>query len=379
MQDTDPERPISLETEPGEFRVIVVDRTIKAGLVGIFLLAFAAALYFGRDFLLPVSLAFLLGLVLSPVVRTMKRRGIPEWMTAVLLVVALGIGIASGTYFLSGPVSGWINDAPQIGREVRDKIAVLREPVEAVAEATEQVEEFTETQDPSAMRVVLSEPGLLSRAASGAPELAAQIGVTLALLLFLLSSGDMFYEKLVKSLPTLSDKKLGLRIARTVEREVSRYLLTITLINVGLGVAIGAGMFLIGMPNPVLWGVVAAFLNFIPYVGALLGIALVGLIAFVTFDTIWMALLAPLIYVICTSIEGQIVTPLVLGRRLEMNPVAIFLAIAFWGWLWGIAGALIAVPLLVIVKVFADHVDGLAALGEFLAARDTKTTAEDET
>jgi predicted PurR-regulated permease PerM len=143
-------------------------------------------------------------------------------------------------------------------------------------------------------------------------------------------------------------------------------------------VAVGTGMFLIGMPNPVLWGVIAALLNFIPYIGALLGVALVALIAFVTFDTIWMALLAPFIYLTCTTIEGQIVTPLILGRRLEMNTVAIFLAIAFWGWLWGIAGALIAVPLLVTVKVFADHVEGLAALGEFLAARDSPKTVEDD-
>jgi predicted PurR-regulated permease PerM len=377
MQDADPDRPIPAEL-PGEVRVVKMDRTIRFGLIGLFLVVLTAALYFGRDFLLPVSLAFLFGLVLSPVVRVLKRRRIPEWMTAILLVVVLGAGIASSIYFLSGPVSEWIDDAPRIGREVRNKISILREPVEAVAEATEQVEEFTETQDPEALRVVLSEPGLLSRAASGAPELAAQIGVMLVLLLFLLSSGDMFYEKLVKSLPTLSDKKLGVRIARTVEREVSRYLLTITLINAGLGVAVGTGMFLIGMPNPVLWGVIAALLNFIPYIGALLGVALVALIAFVTFDTIWMALLAPFIYLTCTTIEGQIVTPLILGRRLEMNTVAIFLAIAFWGWLWGIAGALIAVPLLVTVKVFADHVEGLAALGEFLAARDSPKTVEDD-
>ena len=376
MRDIDPDHPDLPENRHEPVHVITLDITLKAGLIGMFLLMVTAALYFGRDFLLPVSLAFLFALVLSPVVRTLKRQGIPEWMTAILLVIALGSGIAGGIYYLSGPISEWIDDAPTIGREVRSKFAELREPVEAVAEATEQVEEATEAGDPDAQRVVLSEPGLLSRAASGAPEVAAQIGVTLVLLLFLLSSGDMFYEKLVKTLPTLSDRKLGVRIARTVEREVSRYLFTITLINAGLGVAIGTGMFLIGMPSPVLWGVVATFLNFIPYIGALIGVTIVALIGVITYDTIWMALVPPLVYLSLTMIEGQIVTPLILGRRLEMNPVAIFLAIAFWGWLWGIVGALMAVPLLLIVKVFADHVEGLGALGEFLAARDSPKTTE---
>jgi predicted PurR-regulated permease PerM len=381
MQDADRGRtavPPRESPSPEPIKVIVVDKVLKASGVGAFLIILAAAFYFGRDFLLPVSLAFLFGLVLSPVVRALARRGIAEWATAILLVLALSTAIASALYFLSGPVSQWIDDAPRIGRQVQSKIAVLRRPVDAVADASKEVEELTEADDPRAQRVVLSEPGLLSRAASGAPEVAAQVAVTLILLLFLLASGDMFYEKLVKSLPTLSDKKRGLRIARAVEREVSRYLFTISLINVGLGAAVAAGMFVIGMPNPVLWGLLAALLNFIPYFGALLGTVLVALVGLVSFDTIGMALLAPLIYLACTTLEGQIVTPLIIGRRLEMNPVAIFLTIAFWGWLWGIVGALIAVPLLVIVKVFADHVEGLAALGEFLAARNAPPLAEDE-
>lgn len=358
-------------------QVLVVDRTLKAFLAGIALIIAAAAVYFGRDFLLPVSLAFLFALVLSPVVRALARRRVPEWVTAFLLVLALTGVMAFALYSLSGPAANWLEQAPQIGREIKGKISALRQPVEAVVDASKQVDQLTVEQDPEAQRVVLSEPGLLSRAASGAPELIAQIGVALVLLLFLLSSGDMFYEKLVKSLPTLSDKKRGLRIARTVEREVSRYLFTITVINIGLGIAIGAGMAVIGMPNPLLWGVVATCLNFIPYLGSLIGITLVGLVALVSFDTIGMALLAPLVYAVCTTLEGQIVTPLILGRRLEMNPVAIFLAIAFWGWMWGIVGALIAVPLLLTVKVFADHVDSLAALGQFLAARDVAPVSED--
>jgi predicted PurR-regulated permease PerM len=379
MQDSEREAAVPSQGHPTEpLQVIVVDKTLKAMGIGAFLIIAVVAAYFGRDFLLPVVLAFLLALVLSPVVRSLARRGVPEWITAILLVVVLSVTIASALYSLSGPVSQWIADAPRIGREVQEKISFLRRPVDAVLDVSQQVEELTESDDPRAQRVVLSEPGLISRAASGAPELVAQMGVTLILLLFLLASGDMFYEKLVKSLPTLTDKKRGVRIARTVQREVSRYLLTITLINTGLGAVIAAGMLAIGMPNPVLWGVLAALLNFIPYLGSLLGIVLVGLVALVSFDAIGPALLAPLIYLACTAVEAQLVTPLVIGRRLEMNPVVIFLAIAFWGWLWGIVGALIAVPLLVILKVFADHVESLSAASEFLSARDVPQVPDDE-
>lgn len=379
MQETDRDEAVAPSHERSNElpQVIVVDGTLKALGVGTFLVVLVVALYFGRDFLLPVVLAFLFALVLAPVVRSLARRGVPEGVTAILLVVILATTIASALYSLSGPVSQWIEDAPRIGREVQDRIATLRRPVDAVMDASEQVERLAKSEDPEAQRVVLSEPGLISRVATGAPEVVAQVGVTLILLLFLLSSGDMFYEKLVKSLPTLSDKKRGLRIARTVERDVSHYLFTISLINVGLGAAVAAGMFSIGLPNPALWGVLAALLNFIPYLGAMLGVVLVGLVALVSFDAIGLALLAPLIYLACTTVEGQLVTPLVLGRRLEMNPVVIFLAIAFWGWLWGIIGALIAVPLLVTLKVFADHVEGLSALGEFLAGRDVPQVQED--
>lgn len=357
--------------------VIVVDKALKGVMIGAFLIILTAALYFARDFLLPVSLAFLFALVLSPIVRALEKKGVPEGLTAIGLVALTLFAIGSGLYSLSGPVAQWVNDAPSISREIQSKIAVIRRPVDAVVDASKQVDELTEASDPTVQRVVLSEPGLLSRAATGVPEIVAKVGLTLVLLLFLLASGDMFYEKLVKTLPTLSDKKRGLRIARSVEREVSQYLFTISLINIGLGAVVALTMFAIGMPNPILWGLAATILNFIPYIGALIGAVIVTAVALVSFDTIGMALLVPLVYLACTTVEGQFVTPTVLGRRLEMNTVAVFLSVAFWGWLWGIVGALIAVPLLVTVKVFADHVEGLQALGEFLGARDTPR-AEDE-
>ncbi len=350
----------------------VPDRMMRAAVVGMFLLLLLGALFFAQDFLVPVILAFLMALVLSPIVRALARRGVPESVTAIALVVLVFIGLGAAAYGLSGPVAKWIADAPSMAVEVQRKIVSLRKPVDTVVDVSEQVEKMAESSDPTVQKVVLAEPGLLTRAATGAPEAVAKIGMTLVLLLFLLASGDLFFEKLVKSLPTLSDKKRGLRIAREVQREVSRYLLTISLINAGLGVAIGTGMWLVGMPNPILWGVIAGLINFVPYIGAVIGITIVAVVGLVSFESTGQALLAPAVYAVLTIMEGQIITPMLVGRRLEMNSVVVFLAVAFWGWLWGIIGAIIAVPMLVVVKVFADHMDGLHGLGQFLGPRDVR-------
>jgi hypothetical protein len=176
----------------------------------------------------------------------------------------------------------------------------------------------------------------------------------------------MFYEKLVKSLPTFGDKLRGVKIARDIEREISRYLLTFTLINAALGVAIALAMYAAGLPNPALWGVMAALFNYVPYVGAFTGLSLVTLVSIVSFDSLSQAAWPPFVYATIILIEGQFLSPFLVGRRLELNVVAVFLAVVFWTWVWGVIGAFIAVPMLVTVKVFADHVDGPGALGEFL-------------
>src|SRR6185295_10197317 len=163
------------------------------------------------------------------------------------------------------------------------------------------------------------------------------------------------------------DKKRALAIAYDVEREVSQYLLTITLINISFGIYIAAVMTIVGMPNPVLWGVAALLLNYIPYVGALTGIAMVSVVSLISCDSISYALMAPLLYFAAAILEGQFFTPMFLGRRLERNSVAILIFVAMWGWLWGIVGAIIAVPFLVLIKVFCDHFAGLAGIGEFLS------------
>ncbi|MEQ8498363.1 MAG: AI-2E family transporter [Sneathiellaceae bacterium] len=343
---------------------------LTASAFGILLIVVTASLYYGRDFFLPIVLAVLFGLVLRPIVRGLAKRHVPPGLSAAVLVLGLVLGGGAGAYYLSGPVTEWIDSAPQIGRELKWKLSDLRESVEAVKRASEEVEEAAGgTDDPRVQQVIMKEPGLLSRMATGLPAVVAEAVLCVVLLLFLLSSGDMFLEKMVRVLPTMRDKVQMLRIARDVEGEISHYLLTVTAINFCLGCAIAAGMAVIGMPNPYLWGLAAALLNFLPYLGSIVGIVMVTAVALVSYQSLASAALAPAIYLALTSLEGQVVTPLILGRRLRLNPIAIFIAVAFWAFLWGIAGAFIAVPLLIIAKVVSDHSRTLAPLSEFLSGR----------
>jgi predicted PurR-regulated permease PerM len=337
--------------------------------IGLFLIALIAALEYASAFLLPVLFAFMLALILRPVVRDLARRGIPEFLTSLGLVLSVLAAFGLGFYFLSAPLSALLTDLPRIANELEIKLIDFRTTSENIEAVTEKIENLGKKGTPGAaevQKVEVAQPGLLSSVAANAPDAAARGLFALVLLLFLLSSGDLFYAKIVRAMPTLGDKKKALGIALDIERELSRYLGTITLINIGLGTCVGLALWAIGIPNPVLWGVLAGMLNFIPYIGSLIGVALVGTIALGTLP-LSHAVLAPLIYFVLTTIEGQLITPVLVGRRLSLNPVTLFLGIAFWGWLWGVVGMLFAVPLMVAVKIFCSHIEGLTTVSDFLS------------
>ncbi|RUW95108.1 AI-2E family transporter, partial [Mesorhizobium sp. M8A.F.Ca.ET.059.01.1.1] len=305
-------------------------RLMRSLLIGIFLFMSIYALYFARAFFMPVILAFLLTLTLTPIVRLLRKRGIPEVVSATLLVLVSLFVFASAGYVLSGPVIDLINNTSSIGQQLTERLAQLRRPVERIMEIAHQIEGLTETsQEPGVQKVAVAQSGFLSSAASNILSAGTSLTIIFVLSLFLLASGTMFYEKIIQSFASLTEKKRALRVVYDVEREISHYLLTVTIINTGLGTVIGLGLWALGMPNPLVWGAAAALLNFLPYVGAMITLVLVTVIALISFDTIAYALLAPAFLVLCDIVEGQFVTPMVVGRRLEINAVAIFIAIAF--------------------------------------------------
>lgn len=347
---------------------VVQSASVRFALLSIAGILILGAIYFAKALLLPIALALMLTLALSPVMRYFGRFGIPEFVPAMLVVVVFTGSMAAGVYYLAEPVQNWIAGAPQMGRQIKVKLRQFRAPVAAARNASKKLEKIVGTADPEVQKVAIQQSGILTDAANGAASVGATVGVTVVLLFFLLSSGRMFFEKLVRALPSLTEKKRAIRIAHTVEEEVSGYLFTFTLINLCLGLAIAGAMWTVGMPNPALWGVMAALLNFVPYLGAIVGLIIVSAVALISFDTIGATALTAGLYLTCTTIEGQFITPAVVGRRLELNTVAVFISVALWGWLWGIPGALIAVPLLVSVRVLCEHFESLATLGEFISA-----------
>jgi predicted PurR-regulated permease PerM len=347
-----------------------LSKPVSVSIVGIFAILLVGAFYFARAFFLPVMLSLLVTLTFSPMVRYLRRHGIPSVISAVLLVLALFGFFGTASIYLADPVSQVIAEAPAIAQRIEERFAPLREPLRKMMSASTQLEEMAGSVEPSTDKVVVAQPGLAGWAADTLGSLSTTLGATLVLVVFLLSSGDLFLHKLVRMLPTFSDKKRSVRVVHDVEYEVSRYLLTITAINIGFGMAVAFAMAVLGIPNPLLWGAAATVLNFIPYVGAAIGTGAALIAALVTYGSIGPALLPPAAYLLFHTLESAFITPLVVGRRLELNVVAIFISLAFWSWMWGIVGALIAVPILVVVKVFCDHFESLAKFGEFLSGNN---------
>ena len=336
-------------------------------LSGLFILAAFYTLYLARSFILPIVLALLLNFLLSPVVRGLNKLRIPNALGAALVVFGVVGGVAWGVYELSGPAYQWAQEAPRSLRKIERRLREFKKPVQTMSKATEQMEKMTQVGGGrTPQRVEVQTETLGERMFSQATELVAGGTVMLILLFFLLASGDLFLRKLIRVLPSLSDKKRAVEIARQIESDVSAYLVTITIINIALGLAVWGLMTLLEVPNPLLWGVLATVTNFIPYLGAIVMIAILAAVGFLTFDELGHALMVPGAFIGLNLLESYLVTPMILGRRLTLNPVVIFLGLTFWGWLWGITGALLAVPLMAVLKIFCDHSEHLAPVGEFL-------------
>lgn len=354
-------------------------RLIAFAAVGGLLLGVFYTLYFAKVILVPFVLALLLNLVLSPVVRKLARFWVPEGLGAALVLLAMLATVGTGVYQLSGPATEWLDRAPYTFAKLELKLRDLKGSMEEVQEATKRVEELADggggdgdEEEPE--RVVVRGPSIAETFLTGTYSVLAGILITSVLLYFLLASGDLFLRKLVQVLPKLKDKKRAIEIARRSERDISTYLFTITIVNSCLGLVVGTAMWLIDMPNPVLWGVLAGLLNFMPYLGPTIMVGILALVGVTSFDTWPEMLAAPAIFLLITGLEGNIVTPSVLGRRLALNPFVIFAAILVWGFLWGIPGVLIAVPLLAAFKILCDNIEPLWAIGQFLGGREQDPT-----
>jgi predicted PurR-regulated permease PerM len=335
-------------------------------ITGLFVLAVLYTVYFTRAILLPIVLAVLLDFLLSPVLRGLKRLRIKEPVGAVLVILALLGALGGGIYSLAEPAQVWMARAPESLKLLQTRLRVVRRPVEQMTRTAEQVEAATEVRKSGPPEVIVRGPRLSDRLFGSTQLFVAGALETLVLLYFLLAVGDLFLQKLIRVLPQFKDKKVAVAIARETEASISTYLFTVALVNLTLGTVVTLIMLAIGMPNPMLWGTLAALAEFIPYLGSTALLATLTLAGLVTFPSVGHALLVPGSYLAVNVVQANFISPVVLGRRLTLNPVAILVGLIFWWWIWGVAGAFIAVPLLATFKIFCDHIESLAPIGEFL-------------
>jgi predicted PurR-regulated permease PerM len=335
-------------------------------------LAVFYTLYFARSFFLPVVLAVLLDFLLSPIIRFLKRWRVPESVGAAVVVAGLLGLLGAGAYSLADPARAWIAKAPQSLEKIQSRLQTLRKPVEQMSQTAEQVEAATKIGPTGRQEVVIRGPTMSERISGSTQDFVTGALEMVVLLYFLLAVGDLFLEKLIKVLPQLRDKKKAVTIVRETEASISTYLFTLTLVNVGLGIVVAVVMHFVGMPNPLLWGALAGLAEFVPYLGATAMVVILSLAGLVTFPQLGHAMLVPGAYLAVNLVQANFVSPTVLGRRLTLNPVAILLGLVFWWWLWGVGGAFIAVPLLATFKIFCDHIEALAPIGEFLGERAGK-------
>ena len=323
-------------------------------------------LYYAHAAFIPVALALLFALALSSPVEALHRRGLPRFASALLIMLSILASLAGAIYELRDPAQAWLAAAPRTVRNIERKVDPAARVLHRIDAVTQRAGHLTDgagaTPAPATV-VPAEEEGLLGTTRSVAVALVTVIILTL----FMLAGGPPMLARMTAALASDMQATHVLKVIEAVRREVGRYYATIALINLGLGIATGLVMWALGMPNPVLWGAMAGVLNFIPYAGSATTLVVLTIVAFVSFDAIGNVLLVAGSYLALATIEGQVVQPLLVGQRLALNPIIVFLALWFGGWLWGIAGIVMAIPLLVTLKVVAEHSNRGQPLVEFLS------------
>ena len=334
---------------------------------GLFVLAGLAALYVASAIILPVVLAFVLMLLLQPAVRVLERVHLPRALGAILVLV-LVIGTLVGLVAaLSVPAATWAERLPHGIPRLEAHVVVLKRPIEALQALIQQAEWVTDTPGQKGASItVRRDLGLSGALFAGTRAVADGLFTTILVLYFLLVSGDTFLRRVVEILPSLSKKRVAVDISQQVAEDISAYLVTITVMNAAVGVATAAAMYACGLGDALLWGAAAFLLNYVPILGPLFGVGIFLLAGMLVFDSLGWALLPPALYFGIHLIEGEILTPMLLARRFTLNPVLVILTLVFWFWMWGVPGAILAVPMLAMLKIVCDRVRSLKALGHFL-------------
>lgn len=346
-----PEDPAAVPPRPRASMAVLVLAT----------LAVLYTLWAAQEVILPVLLAMFFALVGNPIIRTLQRLWVPRFVGALVVLVGGLAGTALLGNQLIEPAAEWVRQVPREIREIAPKLRELAKPVQAANQAAQNIAQAAEGSTGRKVEVVRTEVNDPYRVLTATPKMIASVLAVVLLTFFFMVYGQSLQRHALALLPSRQQKRVTLDILDSIEREISRYVLTISVINAAVGLAL-AGIFVwLGVPvaEALLWGTMAALLNFAPYVGPLIGIGIMLLMGFVAFDDTLKALAPAGIYLALHTLEGQIITPIVLGRRMALSPLVLILSLMVFGWLWGIIGLLLAVPLLACVKLVLARIEGL--------------------
>ena len=344
--------------------------------IGIFTWMCFVTLYVASAVFLPILSALVLNFLLSPAVRIMKRAKIPRPIGAMVTILGSLFFISVCLMQLAEPAQVWVTRLPKDVDQLKERfepivssLQFISDTKDSMLNAAEEASQKSSPNIPSKPKPVvvqLESPPLTQKLLMVVGGVTGQIFTTLILLYFLLSAGDRFLEKTIELMPSYQEKWKVVEVGGEIERGVSRYLITITLINTGLGLTIFVAMWLCNMPSPFLWGAMATIFNFVPFIGALVGSCVVGIVSLAQEGSLGQAFLPPILYIGISGLEGNFITPTILGYRLDLSPAVAFAWLVFMGWLWGISGALLAIPLLAIFKLTCDHFKATKKISAFL-------------
>ena len=333
---------------------------------GLFVIACMAVLYVAAAIVLPLLLALVLKLLLQPLVRLLEGCHIPRSIGALLSVLLVMLAFGGTISILASPAAAWAAKLPDAIPKLKAGLSFLQQPIDAFQAMMKQIEAVAGEAGSLPQGPAMRPSSLLGALLSGSATATSGLFTTLLILFYMLVSGETFLRRMVEILPRFKDKRQAVELSLHIERDVSVYLLTVSCINAIVGVATGCVMWACGVANPLLWGAVAFVLNYVPILGAMVGLVIFLMASVLSLGVTWWALLPVGLYFGIHIIEGDVVTPMLLARRFTINPVALILALVFWYWMWGVPGAILAVPLLAIIKIVCDDLRPLRAFGHLL-------------
>ena len=375
-QQSPTQSPTKDENQPGASQMIrpdgILSRPTLVCLLILTTLAVLGALYVGKDVVLPVLLAILLKLLLQPVVDLLRDKlRIPSVASAFILILLLFGSIAAVGFSISIPASGWVQKAPEVLPSLKEKLSVLRQPIDYLQQAFKEIEAVATSggNDPNAPTVKVTEQSAIGGSlARGTLAVLTRFFTTMVILFFLLAAGDRLLRGFIEILPRFSDKQQAVEIAFEIQRNIGGYLITITIMNCLVGIATALAMWSTGLGDPILWGAMAFLLNYIPILGPIIGIGIFLVAGILALEWPWFAFLPALLYTLIHVAEGEVITPMLLAKRFTLNPVIVIVSLFFWHALWGMPGALLAVPMLAIFKIVADRIEPLKPIGHVIGA-----------